>query len=192
MYISGGGAPTLHKTQHQNGGTDQVSVAGLLGVLANEQASSWAAVSGKPSTFAPSAHKTSHQLAGSDQLDLTGLTGKVNLTNRGDAAGWDFTVANFTTDGNDHDLDLSAIVPTGAKWVKILARVVDETVGNVVWFFAKGETHRYNMIGQEVQVNGRTINIIGDVPLDANRKISYYTSNTTFTAINFLVRGWYS
>lgn len=31
------GAPGLHAVTHQNGGTDQISVAGLLGVLANPQ-----------------------------------------------------------------------------------------------------------------------------------------------------------
>lgn len=55
----GGGA---HNTAHQNGGGDEVSVAGLSGLLADGQT--------------PLAHKTSHQDGGSDEISLTGLAGE--------------------------------------------------------------------------------------------------------------------
>ena len=64
-----------HKATHQNGGGDEVNVAGLSGALADEQPSSWAGVSGKPSTFTPSAHKASHQNSGSDEVNVAGLSG---------------------------------------------------------------------------------------------------------------------
>lgn len=56
----GGGGP--HNTDHQNGGGDEVSVAGLSGLLADGQT--------------PLAHKTSHQDGGSDEISLTGLAGE--------------------------------------------------------------------------------------------------------------------
>lgn len=55
-------APTAHKTTHDNGGADEISVAGLSGLLADGQT--------------PLAHKTSHQNGGSDQVSLAGLTGE--------------------------------------------------------------------------------------------------------------------
>lgn len=64
-----------HKTSHQGGGSDEISVAGLAGVLTAAQPSTWAQVAGKPSTFAPSAHKTSHQDGGTDEINVTGLVG---------------------------------------------------------------------------------------------------------------------
>lgn len=67
--------PTAHKATHQDGGSDQISIQGLLGVLSQEQLSSWLGVSGKPTAFSPTAHKTSHQKNGSDELDVTGLIG---------------------------------------------------------------------------------------------------------------------
>jgi hypothetical protein len=67
--------PAAHKTSHQNGGADALSVAGLSGVLASEQYSTWAAVSGKPSTFDPAAHKTSHQDGGTDEISVKDLSG---------------------------------------------------------------------------------------------------------------------
>jgi hypothetical protein len=67
--------PTAHKTSHQDGGSDEVSVEALAGELTAEQKSAWSKVSGKPTTFAPEAHKTSHQLLGADALSVAGLSG---------------------------------------------------------------------------------------------------------------------
>jgi len=49
-------AVTAHKTSHQDGGSDEISVTGLSGLLADGQT--------------PLAHKTSHQSGGSDELAL--------------------------------------------------------------------------------------------------------------------------
>lgn len=50
-----------HKTRHENGGSDEINVAGLSGKLADAQT--------------PLAHKTSHQDGGTDEISLTGLSG---------------------------------------------------------------------------------------------------------------------
>jgi hypothetical protein len=67
--------PTAHASTHQDGGSDEVSVAALSGQLADAQPSTWTLVSGKPTTFAPAAHKTSHQDGGSDEISVQGLAG---------------------------------------------------------------------------------------------------------------------
>lgn len=51
--------PPPHATSHQNGGTDEISVVGLSGLLADGQT--------------PLAHKTSHQSGGSDAIKLDDL-----------------------------------------------------------------------------------------------------------------------
>lgn len=53
--------PLAHKTSHENGGGDEISVAGLSGLLADGQT--------------PLAHKTSHQDGGSDEISVAGLSG---------------------------------------------------------------------------------------------------------------------
>jgi hypothetical protein len=65
-----------HKTTHQNGGSDEINVAGLSGELADDQPTTWTKVSSKPSTFTPSAHKTTHQDGGSDEISIAGLSGE--------------------------------------------------------------------------------------------------------------------
>jgi hypothetical protein len=53
--------PKAHKTSHENGGTDEISVAGLSGTLADAQT--------------PAAHKTSHENGGADEISVAGLSG---------------------------------------------------------------------------------------------------------------------
>lgn len=56
----GGGAPGAHATSHQNGGTDEINVAGLSGELADPQP--------------PKTHATSHQSGGGDAIKLDDLS----------------------------------------------------------------------------------------------------------------------
>ena len=55
------GAPSAHAASHQDGGGDEISVAGLSGVLAEPQT--------------PSAHAASHQDGGGDEISVAGLFG---------------------------------------------------------------------------------------------------------------------
>jgi len=55
------GAPAAHHTTHENGGSDEISVAGLSGELADPQP--------------PKTHATSHQDGGADEINVNGLSG---------------------------------------------------------------------------------------------------------------------
>lgn len=61
VYTAIGATPTAHASSHENGGADEISVAGLSGLLADAQT--------------PLAHKTSHENNGSDEINVTGLAG---------------------------------------------------------------------------------------------------------------------
>jgi hypothetical protein len=56
-----GATPTAHASTHENGGSDEISVTGLSGLLADGQT--------------PLAHKTSHQDTGTDEISVEGLSG---------------------------------------------------------------------------------------------------------------------
>jgi len=56
-----GGTPDAHATSHQNGGSDEINVAGLSGLLADDQN--------------PTAHATDHQNNGADEISVAGLSG---------------------------------------------------------------------------------------------------------------------
>lgn len=94
-----GATPAAHATSHQNGGSDEISVAGLSGVLGDAQVADKVKESSGPTTLvvgavadgeilkrsggsivgaastAPAAHATEHEDGGSDELDVTGLSG---------------------------------------------------------------------------------------------------------------------
>jgi len=55
------GLPSLHRSSHQNGGSDEIIVTGLSGLLADPQTAVL--------------HKTSHQNGGTDEIEVTGLSG---------------------------------------------------------------------------------------------------------------------
>ena len=67
--------PVVHAASHENGGSDEINVGGLAGLLTDEQLSSWAGVSGKPATFPPVAHAADHEFGGIDEIDVGGLMG---------------------------------------------------------------------------------------------------------------------
>lgn len=125
--VGGGGAPSAHATTHQDGGSDEINVTGLSGLLADSQT--------------PLAHATTHKSAGSDPIridelkvgtDVTtlnatatehGLLKKLSaLTNefmRGDGtwnpvAGEDLTTSDSTTvnaSTTKHGFALKAVAP---------------------------------------------------------------------------------
>jgi hypothetical protein len=55
------GPPTPHAASHESGGSDEINVGGLAGVLADPQN--------------PAAHAASHQNGGSDEINVAGLSG---------------------------------------------------------------------------------------------------------------------
>jgi len=68
--------PTAHASTHENEGSDEISIAGLSGEAADEQKSTWAKVSGKPSTYPPDIHASTHEDGGSDEINIEDLAGK--------------------------------------------------------------------------------------------------------------------
>ncbi len=83
-YDEAGAGITLHAVDHQNGGVDEINVAGLSGVLADPQppiigGGAAQAVAGNDARLTdsrdPLPHVTDHQNGGTDELVVTGLSG---------------------------------------------------------------------------------------------------------------------
>lgn len=114
-----------------------------------------------------------------------------HYNDRGDPSAYDFTLANLTTDGTWRDLDLSAIVPAGTKAVLLLINVWDDKSNTDLYLKEKGNSNAYNASRINTQI--ANVSILNDaiVACDDNRKIQYYAENTTWTALNLVVRGWF-
>jgi len=125
-----------HKQTHQDGGDDEISVAGLAGELTAEQKSAWAKVSGKPTTFAPATHKTSHQDAGDDEISVAGLAGRQIFIP------YDGKIADIThPDTNKHTLDLATILTETRKIIGLIIYIFRMAgTGGFIVYPAEGAT----------------------------------------------------
>lgn len=103
----------------------------------------------------------------------------------------DYTVASFTKDGAWHDLNLSALVPAGAKIIRVSGSVTDDAVGSLLWLRKKGSASSYT--GSTVRTN--VANLAADyqfaLECDENRVIQYLASNVTWVTIYLTVLGWW-
>ena len=202
-----------HKTTHQDGGTDEISIAGLSGQAADDQPAAAHALGGtkhQSATLAqlnakvsdanlddsggartPSGHKVSHQVGGADEISIAGLVGRINLVDRGDPASADWSLGNLTTDGTWRDLDLSAIVPAGAIAVKIRVSINDNQADSNFMLRKKGNVNSQNATGVRTQYSGVWIEGNFDVFCDINRVVQYLASDLVWTGINVVIRGWF-
>ena len=127
----------------------------------------------------------------------TGATGWVAIeagrtfTDRGDPASNDFSVGDFTTDGTWRDLDLSSIVPEGAIAVAISLRLIDNAVDSEFQLRKNGNSNARNRSVVATQIANVSIWADMIVACDSNRIIEYMGTNTSFSTINIVVKGWW-
>lgn len=110
---------------------------------------------------------------------------------RGDATDWDFEVGDLNTNGAYHDLDLSGIVPAGAKAVALYVYIADDAVNSYLWFRKNGNANSYNRSLLRIQVANVYYDTNIVVACDTNRVIEYLAANVTWVAISILVIGWW-
>lgn len=122
---------------------------------------------------------------------LGGSSGIDHFVDRGDPAAWDKQVGDFTTDGAYHDLDLSAIVPAGATAVLISGYIQDDAINSYLAFRKNGNAQAKIQAVVRTQVIDNPMDFCFIVACDVNRVIEYVGAAVTFTAINFVVSGWW-
>jgi len=110
-----------HSANHEAGGSDEISVTDLSGLLADAQATTWALITGKPSTFTPAAHKAAHQNGGADEVSVAGLSGQLADEQLSSWAGVSGKPSTFTPaahktshqSGGADSLDLTGLTGAG-------------------------------------------------------------------------------
>lgn len=110
---------------------------------------------------------------------------------RGDPATHDFNLLDLTTDGAWHELDLSPIVPTGTKAVNITFNIRDNLINQILLLRQNGNTKDKNCLLQRTQVANHLITHNGILACDANYKIAYKATNTTWTSITITIMGYF-
>ena len=117
----------------------------------------------------------------------------MNYIDRGDPSDWDFDIGDFIIDTDPHELDLSAIVPEGAKVVHFRVNAIFESTDDCITFFKCGDSFELN--GHQIIVQAAGQVDVGDIfiELDDNRKIAYEAGSGAppISALNLVVRGWF-
>lgn len=110
---------------------------------------------------------------------------------RGDPAAWDWRLVNLTEDGAWHDLDLSAIVPAGAKAVLLRVRYSADAITHNAKFRKNGNANVYNM--GILYASVANIFMMQDIvcACDSNRVIEYLLTSPNTTACDICIKGWW-
>ena len=119
-----------------------------------------------------------------------GALGFSSYVDRGDPVVSDFTKADITSDGVWHALDLSGIVPAGAKVVELSITLNNGAVGTYLMLRKNGNVGTGNILRQWIQTKDINIGMRGFTPLDADRNIEYWASDVVWTSIYITVTGW--
>ena len=110
---------------------------------------------------------------------------------RGDPDAWDYNIGDFRIEQTWRELNLSGLVPAGAKAVHVRVGLKNNIINETFSLKKFGQTNSY------VGVTGRPL--IGTllyeydwiVAISEDRKLEYrITDNGTWTQINFCVKGW--
>jgi len=110
---------------------------------------------------------------------------------RGDPADYDYAKEDLTIDGDWHDMDLSGIVPVGAKAVFIIGHLQGNAVDWKISFRKKGNVNEIVHSGMETLRAGVERHRSSVVALDANRKIQYKVDDEAWDILDLAVKGWW-
>lgn len=121
------------------------------------------------------------------------MKGKIQMfVDRGDPASYDYTLVSLTTDGSWHDLDLSSIVPAGAKAVLLVGHVEGAGTDWAIFVRKKGQTNEINHGEMEtLRANVERCRLM-ICAIDVNRIIQYKADNQAWTTLDLAVRGWWT
>lgn len=120
----------------------------------------------------------------------TAIATKMTFVDRGNFSGTDFYQGDFTRDETWYDLDLSDIIPAGAKAVLVCIKMGASATGAQVKFRTKGYADEGNMVHIIVaEANVNEYNEVWIIP-DSDGIISYAIWPTSGLYLNLFIRGW--
>lgn len=111
---------------------------------------------------------------------------------RGEALGYDFQKGDLTTDATWRELDLSSLVPKGAKAVLLRVDITDDLTTSVFSMRKCGNTETYNSEKRFTKHANFLRYCAFIVACDVNRKVDYWATAVEWTTINIIVRGWWT
>lgn len=160
-----------------------VDAAAVAGAVADAEASAAAALASETAAGVSQAAAAASAVTAASFFPA--------FVDRGDPAAVDKAIGDFTTDATWRDLDLSSIVPDGAKAIALQVAVRNNTQPNGVQFRKKGNSNTINVSYVRISVNDVIVNQDVIVPCSTARVIQYNADNVTWTTLNVTVKGYF-
>lgn len=121
------------------------------------------------------------------------LKGLVEMyVDRGDPATYDYAKTDLVLNGTWQTLDLSLIVPAGAKAVLLKSQLQSAAAGDKIRYRKNGNSNEINACGCESLRANVARTRLGITSIDANRVLEYNADNIAWTTLNIVVRGWWT
>lgn len=144
--------------------------------------------------------KKAYNLLASKGLHMSGfnlfmrraMKGEIDMfVDRGDPSSADWTQANLTMDSTWHELNLSAIVPAGAKAVFLRISFQDASINQELSFRKNGSTYAVNRALTRTMIANIAMYQDKIVACDVNRIIEYY-ANAGLDSVSITIAGWWT
>lgn len=103
----------------------------------------------------------------------------------------DFRESVLTTDNQYHDLDLSSIIPLGAKAALIHCRGETSDIAGIGYLKRKGQLGAPAHCVIRPQIADHAVGAIVPVALEAARIVEYKFSNVTWDYISITIKAWF-
>lgn len=110
---------------------------------------------------------------------------------RGDSSAYDLDDSAMTLDGSWAYWNLSAIVPTNAKAVKILCKLDATAAGNEILFKENGYSNDYNIGHAQALVAGLDCFVELIVSITTDRLLRYQGTAAEWNDADFLIAGYW-
>ena len=121
------------------------------------------------------------------------MKGLVDMyVDRGDPLNYDFEIGNFTQDNAWHTLDLSSIIPLGAKLILFDFDFTNTSANRHIELRKNGQSNNKNHAEVHTRVAAQDDHAIMVVAPDGNRIIEYKISTAGWSVISTTVRGWWT
>ena len=124
-------------------------------------------------------------------IDNAVVTFAFGYNDRGDPAAFDFDETDLTLDGAWHDLDLSSIVPVGAKAVEFHMELNESHKGDGLRFRKNGNSNVINHSEIVAPVAASVVHQDMVVGCDSNRVIEYILIGASIDGVDIVVKGWF-
>lgn len=116
----------------------------------------------------------------------------VSYNDRGDAASWDFSKADLSTDGQWHVLNLSDKVPEGTTLIHLKIKAQIAYNNSIIAFCKNGSVNKLNGTTLMIRHGNNEYYEEVWVACDENRKIEYWMSNRTWVILDVMIRGYFA